>query len=47
MDLMEIGCEDQGWVKVAQDFVQWQALDFATTALSSYNMHVYLDNYLL
>jgi hypothetical protein len=25
-DLMEIGCEDGRWIKVAQDRVQWRAL---------------------
>ena len=31
MDLMEIGCEDERWMELAQDRVQWWAFVLAVS----------------
>jgi len=33
MDLTERGCEDERWMELAQDHVQWQALVLAVLKL--------------
>jgi hypothetical protein len=33
MHLQEIGCEDVGWIHLAQDMVQWQSLVYTVMNL--------------